>query len=74
MTLEEFKQEFKEMIVEGVHYNMPKDYRKSLAYTEMPLEKKYKQALEHSSLERVLDSIIECYYDRLNNYEEILGY
>lgn len=74
MTKEEFKREFMEMVVNGVYYNMPKDYRKSLAYTEMPLEKKYSKALEHSSIERVLDSIVEDYYERLHNYKEILGY
>lgn len=63
MTKEEFIQDFKERVVDGVYYNLPKEYRKSNAYSEMSLEDKYKQALSHSSIEEVIEDIIGSYYN-----------
>lgn len=62
------------MIINGVYYNMPKDYRKGLAYSELSFEQKYSQALQHSSIERVLDDVAEHYYEVINDLEETLGY
>ena len=74
MTKDEFITEFKEAIIEGVYYNMPKDYRKSNTYCEQDFEERYRQALSHSSFERVLENVIERYYEKINEYEETLGY
>lgn len=63
MTKEEFIQDFKERVVDGVYYNLPKEYRKSNAYSEMSLEDKYEQALGHYSIGEVIENIIESYYN-----------
>ena len=46
MDKENFIQEFKQLIVNGVYYNMPKDYRKGLEYSEMSFDEKYRQAFK----------------------------
>ena len=74
MDKENFIQEFKQLIVNGVYYNMPKDYRKGLEYSEMSFDEKYRQALSHSSIERVLNIVAEHYYEIINDLEETLGY
>lgn len=74
MTQEEFIKEFKQKVIDGVYYNMPRDYRKSDEYYSQDIDEKYRQALEHSSIGRVLEDVIKEYYEKINEYEEILGY
>lgn len=75
MTREEFIEQFKQMVIGGVYYNMPKDYRKSDEYTSKTIDEKYRQALDHSSIGKVLEDIMaNYYYNKINEYEKILGY
>lgn len=74
MTQEEFIEEFRQNVINGVYYNMPKDYRQSDKYHSQTENQKYYQALGHPSIGRVLDDIISEYYDTINEYEQMLGY
>lgn len=72
MTREEFIKDFKERVVDGVYYNMPKDYRKSDAYHELTLDEKFEQALGHSSINSVLEDVIGgYYYDKISECDEL---
>jgi len=73
-TKNEFIQDFKQQIIDGVRRNMPKDYRNSQAYAEQSFETKFNQAVNHSSFDWVLEEVLEQYYNQLNEYENILGY
>jgi hypothetical protein len=53
---------------------MPKYYRKSSEYDSMTFEDKFKQALNHGAFEIVLEDILEDYYKKFKEYEDILGY
>ena len=44
-TKNEFIQDFKQQIIDGVRRNMPKDYRNSQAYAEQSFETKFKNKL-----------------------------
>ena len=73
-TKNEFIQNFKQQIINGVRRNMPKDYRNSQAYAEQSFETKFNQAVNHSSFDLVLKEVLEQYYNQLSEYENILGY
>jgi hypothetical protein len=73
-TKNEFIQNFKQQIIDGVRRNMPKDYRNSRTYAEQSFETKFNQAINHSSFDWVLEEVLEQYYNQLSEYENILGY
>ena len=60
---EEFIRSFKERVVNGVYYNMPKDYRKSDEYGSLDLDQRFEQALEHSSIVSVMEAVAGDLYD-----------
>ena len=60
---EEFIRSFKERVVNGVYYNMPKDYRKSDEYGSLDLDQRFEQALEHSSIVSVMEAVVGDLYD-----------
>lgn len=67
MTREEFIKSFKEMVVEGVYWNLPKEYRKSDEYTDMDLDEQFDSALDNYAIKDVLIGIAEHFYEK---YEE----
>jgi hypothetical protein len=74
MTREEFFDDFIHKIINGVYYNMPKDYRKSREYDELSLDAKFQQALNHSSFKTVLFDVLSDYYDRVEGEVEDLAF
>lgn len=74
MTKEEFIQDFKERVVNDTYSYLPKDYRKSREYSDRAFETIFNEALDCSTRENVLLNIIESYYDKIHEYEEMLGY
>ena len=74
MTKEEFIQDFKERIVDGVYDNLPKDYRKSKEYTELDFDDRFNESFKCYYFKYVLFDVIEKYYDKIHEYEEMLGY
>lgn len=55
---EEIIREFREKVVGGVYYNMPKDYRKSREWTEKTFADKYRTAMAHSTAPSVIEETV----------------
>jgi len=73
-NLEEFIKDFKERVVELTSYSYPDEYRKSDKYYSQDLDRKFEEALNSNYGKKAILSIIEKYYNALNEYKEILGY
>lgn len=67
MSREEFIKDFKELIIEKVYWNLPKEYRKSDEYNDKTLDELYEMALDNYSIKEVLIDIADYYYRK---YEE----